>query len=221
MKYQRLTMKKFVRELKNLKINLDKIKVIAEIGAEDGADLIELAGHMPHALCYAIEGLKDNYDKHFEYLSRKNIKSYNVVISDYDGKIDFYEKEDPGVHGIFRSHWSPTIKKHRITCYRFDTFIAKTGLPIPDMVKIDVEGASYEVIKGFGEVLKKVKVIQLESETKTLFFGQKTQNDVFNLLNENYFKEFYNMRCCEAQYDSIFVNKKYEGWLFEKSNYYL
>lgn len=213
MSYQRLTMKKFLEELKNLRIDLNKINVIVDIGAEDGSDSIELSKEIPGAFCYAVEGLKENYDKYLKRLENKNIKSFNAVILDYDGKIGFHEKNDSGVHGVFRSHWSHTIKIHETDCYRFDTFISKYNLPIPDLVKLDVEGASYEVIKGFGEVLDKVKIIQIETETKYLFLGQRLQNEVFEILNKNHFKEFYNMNCCDGQYDSIFVNEKYMDWL--------
>ncbi len=102
-------------------------------------------------------------------------------------------------------------KKHTSNCHRFDTFITENKLPIPDLVKIDVEGASFEVLNGFGEFLEEVKIIQIETETKVLFTGQKLQARVIDLLKESHFSEIFRMKCCDGQYDSIFVNKKYFG----------
>ena len=157
-------MDKFVEVLVDYGINKDKIRVIADIGAEDGSDSVALMKFFPHASFFLIEGLKENYEGYLKNLN--NVNSFHAVITDYDGEIDFNENQTQGLHSIYQSHWSPVKKKHKSTCYRFDTFLVKNHLPVPDLVKIDVEGASFEAIRGFGEFLDKVKIIQIETETE-------------------------------------------------------
>jgi len=211
MAYARLSMSDFLKILNRAQINLKHIEVIAEIGALDGSDSLELKKNVPHAFCYLIEGLKKNYETHLKDL--KNVMTFNLVIANFNGTINYYEKEDQGIHGIFRSHWSKTKEVQRVPCSRFDTFIINHSLPCPDLVKIDTEGASYEVLIGFGEILRKVKIIQLETETLPLFPGQKLQHEVYGLLRGFQFENIYEMKCCEGQYDAIFINTDYKKWL--------
>ena len=48
------------------------------------------------------------------------------------------------------------------------------NLPIPDLLLIDVEGAEYEVLKGFDIDLSKIKFIVLESSISKNHVGAKT-----------------------------------------------
>ncbi len=108
MKFQRLIMREFVEVLVDFRINLEEINVIAEIGAQDGLDSIELLKCFPHAYSYSIDGLKENYDRYLKNL--ENIHCFHAVISDFDGDIDFFENHTQGLHSIYPSNWSPVKK---------------------------------------------------------------------------------------------------------------
>ena len=66
-----------------------------------------------------------------------------------------------------------------------------TGLDEIDLVKIDVEGATYEVLESFGSDINKLKFIHLEAEYVQFWQNQKLYSDVSNLLLGYGFKEAY------------------------------
>lgn len=80
-----------------------------------------------------------------------------------------------------------------------------------DLCKIDVEGATYEVIESFGEKLNKIKSIHLESEHRIVWDNQKLYEDISSLLNNLGFKQVYFQYCGgdTLQSDSIWVQAKY------------
>lgn len=55
-----------------------------------------------------------------------------------------------------------------------------------DIMKVDVEGFTYEVLQGLGEYLKDVRVLHLETETKKIA-QNKTNLDVFKFMRDQGF----------------------------------
>lgn len=60
-----------------------------------------------------------------------------------------------------------------------------------DLCKIDVEGATYEVLVSFGDDIDKIKSMHLENEHKEVWEGQKLYDDVKNYLVLKGFTEIY------------------------------
>ena len=81
------------------------------------------------------------------------------------------------------------------------------------MVKIDVEGATYQVLHGFGEMLKETKIMHIETETYPFFQGQKLHDEVVKFLLDNNFTMIdlggVNIIGDNKQYDSVWINNKY------------
>jgi FkbM family methyltransferase len=50
-----------------------------------------------------------------------------------------------------------------VTVRRLDDLLAEEGLPAPDILKMDVQGGEMMVLRGLGDRLKEVKVIQTET----------------------------------------------------------
>ncbi len=120
--------------------------VIFDIGAHVGfytllsAELVGKDGKV-----FSFEPLIDNYEylkKHIEINNYKNITPLNVAVSDKDGSAFFRKGENTSM-GHLTSNGE--IKVRTIT---IDNLINNKKLPIPDVLKIDVEGAELAVLKG-------------------------------------------------------------------------
>lgn len=189
--------------------NIDDIKVIFEIGSMDGKDSLLFREHFPNSLIYAFEGLPSNYEMFLKNLP--SINTYNKVIFNYDGKIIFNEKNTNGIHGVFDRGQEYGQKTITTVCCRIDTFCRQNNIEKIDMVKIDVEGATYEVLESFGTLLQKAKVMHIETEDYPFFKGQQLDNAVDRLLRENNFELLDKAGCMIGntgkQYDSIWINK--------------
>jgi FkbM family methyltransferase len=75
---------------------------------------------------------------------------------------------------------SDVMRKIPVECRRYDTI---DGARAPDLVKIDVQGAEYEVLEGFGAYLDTVLAIELESHFYPIYEGQRLLADLISLLS--------------------------------------
>jgi len=76
----------------------------------------------------------------------------------------------------------------------------------PDVVKIDVEGKSYEVLEGFGKYLQDVKILHVETEIKDIYGNQKIKDDIVKFMGDKGFKVVHSLWIPQFQEDLIFLN---------------
>jgi hypothetical protein len=184
-------MKKFISmhdfvALTRTRIADAEIRTIMEIGSRDGVDAMFLKQEYPHANVYAIEGLPENYDRYMKHLAA--ITSFNVVITNYDGETDYHKKNLNGIHGIRNrgDQFGDTVLSN-LSCKRIDTVCREQQIDAIDMVKIDVEGCTYEVLESFGDLLHTVKIMHIETESYPFFEGQVLHETVCEYLRNHGF----------------------------------
>ncbi len=186
-----------------------EINVIFEIGSLNARDALYLKSQYPNAAVYAIEGLEDNYNKYLKDLT--DITCFNYVIFETEGDIDYHKKKLNGIHGVFNrgDHFGTEIQKSK--SYRMDTVCSMHNIPAIDVVKLDVEGASLEVLRSFGDVLDTVKIMHIETEDYEFFKGQRLHDDVVAFLTSKGFEMIdisgNDVEGRGNQYDSIWINK--------------
>lgn len=70
-----------------------------------------------------------------------------------------------------------------VECVRFDSLVATGEAPLPDAIKIDVQGYEYEVLEGFGGTLGACLGIKTEAHLYPIYHGQKLLHDIVDLLH--------------------------------------
>jgi FkbM family methyltransferase len=194
----------------------DSVRTILEIGALDGKDSVLFKSKYPNASVFSIEGLSENYLAHCDALRDQGVTSIHAIVTDYDGVIDFHKKDINGIHGIFNrgDQYGTEIVKS-VPCSRIDSLCKEFGIDQPDLVKLDVEGASYEVLVGFGALLQGVKIIHLETETYPFFKGQRLHDEVAKLMTDSGFKivDVTSVKITKdgKQMDSVWINNRLLG----------
>jgi len=201
-------MEEFIQIVKN-KFSEDEIKTIVEVGALDGADSVYFKQCFPNAQVVAYEGLEENYKAH----SPSGIAWLNKVISSYTGETTFHVKTTNGIHGIYDRGSIYGTEQRTVPCYRLDSEFLHIIDESIDMMKIDVEGATYDVFEGMGDLLDTVKIMHIETETVAYFSGQKMLHDgVCNFLKT---LGFTMLKLAGAriqhgtQYDSVWINNEH------------
>lgn len=141
-------------------------KVIFDIGGNIGATSIYFANLYPDAAIYTFEPVKEN----FELLSKnvepyKNVRAFNTGLGNMDGKIKMFGSNcDKNFGG--GSLYEKGIDENNffeIDICKPSTFIKENikdeNFAI-DLIKIDTEGAEYDILTSFDEsVISKVKYI--------------------------------------------------------------
>ena len=132
-----------------------------DIGANMGHILMEIVGAAPNGKHLAFEPIPDLYTSLKRRFSR-NTSVYNYALSSQKGNATFnYYPGRPAVSGFRERNnqiqQEPTLLSVQVE--RLDDLVP-ADLKI-DLIKIDVEGAEYEVLQGAINVLRKNKPLVL------------------------------------------------------------
>jgi hypothetical protein len=92
---------------------------------------------------------------------------------------------------------------------RGDTLIAR-GLPVPDLIWMDTQGAELLVLRGFGTRLGAVKLLKIELSLREIYTGQALADDVVRFLRNAGFRWHSVLHPGHWQFDGAFVRT--EGW---------
>lgn len=88
--------------------------------------------------------------------SLTNVRLFDVALGNKEGEVDLVIDERPrsDAHHVLRNpRESATSPIQRVQAVNGDRFIAEQALPIPNILKIDVEGVELEVLSGLSQTL--------------------------------------------------------------------
>ena len=203
----RVELKKIVElcELNNL-----KIKTFLEIGSKDGDDAQFIMNDLSlkEDDIYILEA----HPLFYKEICKKypNFNCYNYAAWNENKEIFFNAAKnmDDGRSSImFREDYGDDFSQVKIDAKRIDYLIENYIKKQIDCCKIDVEGATLEVLKGFGEHLQDVKLLQIEAEQKVIWEKQNTFVEVYEFLYNNGFKKVWEIKLGSTQLDSIWIKK--------------
>ena len=192
-------------------------KIIIDVGTRDGDDAEYFKEKLNGKEIYAIDAnpvavalTKSNYP---------NFNIFETAVSDFDGKTSFEQilaedKDKAGCSSIVRIHEFDGITNNTIMVpvTRLDTFFKENGLhdKTIDIVKVDVEGFSYEVIVGMGNQLQNVKLFHLETETFLRHKGHKNNEDVKRfMIKNNFILKNLSYEWGPTVEDQVWINQKF------------
>lgn len=169
--------KEHAEYLKNMDI---EPKVIYDIGACVQHWTRKAKSVWPNAKYYLVDAAKSVEP----FL---NTDPYAIaVLSDTNGKIvDFYEdSNNPGGNSYYKETTGAFTDKHkqkRLTT-TLNQLVFQNKWDLPDLIKIDVQGAELDILKGADQVLKKCKDIIIEAQHVNYNEGAPKFNEVKSYL---------------------------------------
>lgn len=124
--------------------------------------------------------------------------------------IDLKKAKNNGISSLMsRSYKDDFMLPIEVQTFRMDDFMEENSINEIDFLKLDVEGANYQVLTGFGEKLKNIKAMHIECEhSKNYWDNQKYYKDNAKLLEDNGFVLMFFQRR-KGQSDSFWVRKEF------------
>lgn len=117
-----------------------------------------------------------------------NLKNYIGVISDSDNKLVKWH-ENPlwyGGNSYYKEYNNEIFPEDNFIEKKtrsLDSLMSEYNYPQPDLIKMDVQGAELDVIKGGLEVLKKTKYLILEAQEVDYNLGAPKADEIINYLD--------------------------------------
>jgi FkbM family methyltransferase len=153
--------------------------------------------------------------------TRKNYPDFHVIetaLSDFNGHSTFYQivsdrKDFAGSSSLTNvgAWYGAEVNPITVPVARMDTLIQELELPIPDVIKVDLEGYTYEFLQGLGKYLSSVKVLHLETETYTRHFGHKDSDTIKSVMRDAGFElEDVSYEWGPTIEDQVWVNRAIE-----------
>jgi FkbM family methyltransferase len=194
--------------------------IIFDVGSRDGVDAKYIQDRLNSQLVICIDAnpiavdiIKNKYP---------DFKVHETAVSNENGQITFNQVvsdnlEIIGCSSIFDKDlenepiFKDIINKITVPVVKLTDIIEQEGLQLSfiDVMKIDVEGYSYQVLEGLGESLQNIKILHIETEVKSAHDGHKNSLEVRNFMEVN------NFYLADVSYewgpgieDQVWVNKR-------------
>ncbi len=158
--------------------------IILDVGANVGKWSTLVSAQFPSSQIYAFEpSLETFLELEANLKDHKNVKVFNFGLGEQNStEVLYYDEAKSGKASLSKrnlKHLNIMFDEtESITIKRLDSFITELSVT-PNLLKIDVEGHELSVLKGLGNYINKLEIIQFE------FGGTDIDSRIF-------FRDFWN-----------------------------
>lgn len=191
--------------------HIDSLKegdVFVDIGANIGYFSFYAAKKVgTHGKVYAFEPSDREYERLIKGIRKNkltNIYPYNIALTDHIGTVEF--DIEPFHTGLNAMSVSDNDKKSKETVIKpCDTLDHVMNYAEIALVKLDVEGAEYLVLKGAESLLTSHKIKKLIVEVTPGYLNKfgSSKEELFGMMKSTGYTPTYNSEA--SQYDEVFV----------------
>jgi len=164
------------------------IECIYDIGANVGTWTLLSKALFPHAMVEAFEPYSPHLDKLRKTVQNlSDVRVHSVALGSENNRMtlrvtsfsdasSMLPAANPGAWGLAES------SQVQVPGWRLDDYRTKHNLPLPDLVKLDVQGFELEVLKGATSCLRHTRVVIAEVSFVQIYVGQCLFHDVVTYL---------------------------------------
>lgn len=145
---------------------------ILDIGGNIGLGSFYLKTLFPEASITSFEPSPAEFQMlSANYADWKDCRAFQMAIGDVDQSVirfAVHPERTGGQHVLEDNAEAGDWHEIQVTCRRVDKLVAEGIVPVPDLVKMDIEGAEVGALRGFGALLPQVRAFVLETHSEAL-----------------------------------------------------
>jgi FkbM family methyltransferase len=198
--------------------------VIFDVGAYNGDVSIELNQNFNKAIIYSFEPVANSFALLKQATGAiENIHCYQLAAGEKMETVEIPVFEQATINTLksAEQYGLTPLAREKIRVVRLDEFASANNIGHIDILKIDVEGYEFEVLRGAGDLLKHIDYIVVEvgyirCPTKTHFSDMETfmEQNGFEVFNVYELMPFYNDRTRLCYSNVVYIRK----WIGQKVN---
>ncbi len=171
--------------------------VIFDVGANQGQFATKIRKYFPATKLNSFEPINSCFEMlNQNFADDQNFQSYNFAIGETDAETTFNLNESSASSSLLKmnpAHYEnyPGTKNYteqKVSIRKLDTLFPNLAAGTKILLKIDVQGFEFSVLKGAENLLRFVPVIIVEVMFENLYDGQSTFDEINAYLNS---KGFY------------------------------
>ena len=207
-----------------IKINGNKLPIIFDIGCHKGETLDLIKKNFSFRKIYAFEPNKELVEQ--LKIKHKDVYFVDKAVGEKKGKKIYFKSKFSPINSLRKKNKSSNylnFKKKIISIIYFTnnsdieeevdvislkSFIKDLKIKSIDLVKIDTEGYEFQIIKGLGNCLKKIKILLFEHHYDDSLIKNYKFSDINLLLIKNGFKLVFKSKMLFRNiYEYIYINE--------------
>jgi FkbM family methyltransferase len=182
------------RRIKKCCTKLGRVPIYLDVGSSGGQGyLVRLLTKKKLLQTYLVDPAEEWGAKVSSGASSATI---TVGLGKFDGSVKFYTTKHPGCSSCLIpdpnvlseypiSDWFTVIHETNITIRSFCSLYQEGVVPLPDFVKLDVQGYELHVLEGFKEILNGVHGVELECHFRPLYDGQALFHEIYDMMRHH------------------------------------
>lgn len=203
-------------------LKAEKFHVVFEVGSRDGLDALRIQdAYNPDLTCVfepnpeAVQLVQTNLE------GSERIRFFAAACWNVTGSIPFYPvlfsipkggppERNIGASSCYRDARTCEERLFQthitVEAIRLDELIAREGIGAPDLVCMDVQGATLNVLQGLGAELSNVRWVLTEAEMLTMYMGEALLPEIEQYLGSYGFSRVAEKPANEFFGDYLFKN---------------
>ncbi len=207
--------------------------IIFDVGAFKGHWISPYLERFPHCKAYLFEPYLESYKAlQRRFFKLDNIYTFRLALSDKKGTSNIKINEKAYTNSLLELHESASqsweneslksISLQSITTNTIDYFADQYNIKKINLLKLDVQGLEYLVLKGASKLLAKsqIDILLLEVIVIPTYRKQSKVSHIFNILDSNDYKLYgiYDVhRLTKSrkiqQFDAVFLSSKFYNYI--------
>ena len=173
------------------------VRTVVDAGAHRGAVSRRLAEVFPHARVYAFEPVDEVYaELKLAASERPTIVPVRAALADREGEAELNVNGCPGTSSLlaaserclaYHADKVRTVRRERVPLVRLDHWALREHIRAVDVIKIDVQGAELDVLRGASGLMQTLRAVYSEAQLTPLYDGAATFTDLDLFLRDQGF----------------------------------